>query len=93
MSLAEKFKSIEPSQTGMPCGMSKLLESMSKVDKETLEQVMFESATITPRVSNTKIYQILLEEGYSVAPFAIAQHRRKQCRCFVGIKARSKDIK
>lgn len=93
MGLAEKFKTAEPSQTGLPCGMSKLLESMSKVDKETLEQVLFESPARTPRVSNTKIYQILLEEGYSVAPFAIAQHRRKQCRCFVGAKARSKDTK
>lgn len=93
MGLAEKFKTAEPSQTGLPCGMSKLLESMSKVDKETLEQVLFESPDRTPRVSNTKIYQILLEEGYSVAPFAIAQHRRKQCRCFVGAKARSKDTK
>jgi hypothetical protein len=93
MGLAEKFKSIEPSQTGMPCGMAKLLESMAKSDKETLEQVMFEVPIMAPRVSNTKIYQILIEEGYSVAPFAIAQHRRKQCRCFVGLKARSKDTK
>lgn len=93
MGLAEKFKSIEPSQTGMPCGMAKLLESMSKVDKETLEKVMFEVPAAAPRVSNTKIYQILVEEGYSVAPFAIAQHRRKHCRCFVGLKARSKDTK
>jgi hypothetical protein len=93
VSLAEKFKSVEPSQTGMPCGMAKLIESMSKVDKETLEKVLFDSPNETPRISNTKIYQILSEEGYSVAPFAIAQHRRKQCRCFVGLNPKNKETK
>ena len=93
MGLAEKFKSVEPTQTGMPCGMAKLMESMSKVDKETLEGVLFNAPTQAVRISNAKIYQILSEEGYTVAPFAIAQHRRKQCRCFIGTSVRNKETK
>jgi hypothetical protein len=31
MTLAEKFKSIEPAKTGLPCGVAKLMESMKMI--------------------------------------------------------------
>jgi hypothetical protein len=95
MSLAEKFKTVQPAQSGLPCGLAKIMDSMDSSDKETLHQVLFEDVVGLQgkRLSNTKIYQILVEEGYNIAPSSIAQHRRKQCRCFVGAAARQKDSK
>lgn len=94
MSLAEKFKSLEPAKPGLPCGVAKMMETMDKSDKESLNSVLFDENEVTnKRVSNTKIYQILTEEGYNIAPSSIAQHRRKQCRCFVGAVARAKESK
>lgn len=85
MGLAEKFKTVSTSQTGLPCGMAKIMETMSKDDLQALNDVLYEQLAVGKRVSNTKIHQILIEEGYEIAPSSIAQHRRKQCRCFVGI--------
>lgn len=93
MTLAEKFKTLEPTQTGLPCGVAKLLEEMPKADKEALIDVLFGQTSTEKRVPNSKIYQILTEEGYNIAPSSIAQHRRRQCRCFVGASARAKDSK
>lgn len=94
MSLAEKFKSLEPAKPGLPCGVAKMMETMSDSDQELLNSVLFnENGAANKRASNTKIYQILTEEGYNIAPSSIAQHRRKQCRCFVGAQARLKDSK
>jgi hypothetical protein len=90
MSLTEKFKALQPSSTGLPCGVNKLIESMSKSDREALDYVLFHQITDSgKRVSNTKIYEILISEGYNIAPSSIAQHRRKHCRCFVGADVRA----
>lgn len=86
MTLSEKLKISTPSQSGLPCGMGKLMSSLTEKDREALEQVLFTNDSSIPRISNTKIYQILVEEGYQVAPSSIAQHRRKQCRCFIGVQ-------
>lgn len=89
MSLADKFTNLAPSPTGLPCGVAKLMEQMTEDDKTILNQVLFNEVSLgTKRISNTKIYEILQEEGHNVAISSIAQHRRKQCRCFVGAAAR-----
>lgn len=92
MTLAEKFKTTTPSQSGLPCGIAKLSESLSKEDRDTLEEVLFSEPVGTKRMSNTKIHQILTEEGYAIAVSSIAQHRRKQCRCFVGLQNNVKSV-
>lgn len=90
MSLTEKFKTVTPSQSGLPCGVSKLMDAMSKSDREALNYVLFEQTSAAgKRISNSKIYEILVAEGYNIAPSSIAQHRRKHCRCFVGAVARA----
>ena len=85
MGLSEKFKTVSLSQTGLPCGVAKIMESMGKEDLKALDEVLYEQLPVGKRISNSKIHQILVEEGYEVAPSSIAQHRRKQCRCFVGV--------
>ena len=93
MSLINRLKTAEPAQSGLPCGVARIMSTMSKPDVEALEEVLFEYTLDGKRISNTKIYQILTEEGYSIAPSSIAQHRRHQCRCFVGAGVKSKDKK
>ena len=94
MTLADKFKQLQPTQSGLPCGIAKLMDAMSKTDKDALNYVLFEQTTASgKRVSNSKIYEILVEEGYNIAPSSIAQHRRRHCRCFVGADARTKATK
>lgn len=84
MGLSEKLKQVVPTQSGLPCGMGKLLIGLNEEDRNELNKILFDSTNSEQRVSNTKIHQILVEEGYEIAPYSIAQHRRKQCRCFVG---------
>lgn len=86
MTLAEKFKTTKPSQSGLPCGIARLFDSLDVEDKQALEEVLFSESVGIKRMSNTKIHQILTEEGYEIAVSSIAQHRRKQCRCFVGVQ-------
>lgn len=94
MSLADKFKTLEPSQSGLPCGVAKMMESMSEADRDAFNSVMFDKPSPGAlRVSNTKIHQTLSEEGYVIAPYSIAQHRRRHCRCFVGLAAQAKGAK
>lgn len=90
MGLSEKLKQIVPSQSGLPCGMGKVLMSLNEEDRNELNRVLFSPPNDEQRMSNTKIYQVLVEEGYEVAPYSVAQHRRKQCRCFVGKHAKMK---
>lgn len=86
MSLTEKFGVIAPANGGLPCRISIILDEMSETDRDSLNFVMFEQVMANgKRLSNTQIYQVLLEEGYALTPFSVAQHRRKQCRCFVSV--------
>lgn len=93
MGLADKFSNLTPSPTGLPCGMAKLMDSMTEDDRTVLNKVLFNEPSISgKRISNSKIYEILREEGHNVAVSSIAQHRRKQCRCFVGAAARQEKV-
>lgn len=83
MSLAEKLKTTPRSDTGLPCGVAKLLQELSGDDKEALEVVLSERST-ADKISNRQIHQIILSEGHDVAFASIATHRRQQCRCFTG---------
>lgn len=83
MSLADKLKTTPRSETGLPCGVSRLLQDLSGDDKEALEVVLSERST-AGKISNRQIHQILLSEGHDVAFASIATHRRQQCRCFTG---------
>lgn len=83
MSLADKLKELEGSSPGLPCGIFRIKSSMPKEDYEALEAVLsvrYKSGG----VSNRKIQQLLVSEGYDVAYSSITLHRRKECRCFMG---------
>jgi hypothetical protein len=85
MSLVERLAKAKPKESGLPCGVSKVLGEMSKEDNEALQEVLF----VQPRtISNSQLQEILLEEGYDISRTSINLHRRKQCRCFVGRSSR-----
>lgn len=83
MSLADKLKNAQRSETGLPCGVAKLLSEVQGEDKEALELV-FQSRSVSGTISNRQIHDILLGEGHDISYSSIALHRRQQCRCFVG---------
>lgn len=81
MSLVERLSNAKPKESGLPCGVSKVLEGMNQEEQEALKGALFAE----PRtVSNSQLQEILLDEGYDISRNSIALHRRKQCRCFVG---------
>lgn len=85
MSLVERLANAKPKESGLPCGMSRVLSQMDSTDKQALEDVLFGQ----PRtISNAQLQEILLDEGYDISSASIKLHRRKQCRCFVGRNAR-----
>lgn len=85
MSLVERLANAKPKESGLPCGVSKILSEMSKEDSEAFQQVLFAEPRI---ISNSQLQEILLEEDYDIARTSINLHRRKQCRCFVGRSSR-----
>lgn len=90
MSLTERLTAVKPTRTGLPCGIDVAMKSMSKSDRESLEDVLFGSGSVgRERISNIQIHRILQEEGYNVALSSVALHRRHECRCFTGKEARA----
>jgi hypothetical protein len=85
MSLAQKIKTLEPVRYGPPCGMSVLLENLSKEDGSALQEILSGNVHTT-KISNRQLHRILLDEGHTIAFSSISLHRRKQCRCFTGIR-------
>lgn len=85
MSLVERLTNAKPKESGLPCGVAKVLSTMSGEEAEALQEVLFSE----PRtISNPVLQEILVEEGYDISRASIALHRRKQCRCFVGQSTR-----
>lgn len=85
MSLVERLTNAKPKESGLPCGVSKVLEEMNEEEQNALVDVMFAQPR---RISNAQLQEILLDEGYDVSNASIKLHRRKQCRCFVGKSVR-----
>lgn len=83
MSLAEKINLLKPPAPGLPCGISKILDSLSGEDKKALELVM-ESRPEKGSISNRQIHALLLAEGYDLAFASVRLHRSKHCRCYIG---------
>lgn len=83
MTLAEKLNQMVPRTTGLPCGMSLVLDNLSGEDKKALEIVM-SSPSVSGSISNRQIHQLLLSEGCKIAFSSIRLHRSQQCRCYTG---------
>lgn len=74
-----------PQGPGLPCGVKKIMESVSDDDRKALEFV-FESPSSAGGITNVQIHKILMEEGHVIAFASIRMHRAKRCRCYVGKK-------
>jgi hypothetical protein len=74
-----------PQGPGLPCGVSKIMESVSEDDRKALEFV-FEAPSSAGGITNVQIHKILMEEGHVIAFASIRMHRAKRCRCYVGKK-------
>lgn len=89
MGLADRIQDTQRSESGIPCGVAVVLRKLHGEDREAMELVL---STRSERgtISNRQLHQMLVEEGYNVAFSSIAVHRRKQCRCFIGVNAQQK---
>lgn len=91
MTLAEKLNQIIPSTSGLPCGISLVLNNLSDEDKKALEIVM-SSPSVAGSISNRQIHKLLLSEGCKIAFSSVRLHRSQQCRCYTG-KQTTKPLK
>ena len=83
MSLSEKLKTATKSETGLPCGVSRLLSTVSDEDREALE-IIFSTKAGNGSVSNLKIHEIITSEGHNIAFASVRLHRARACRCYIG---------
>ncbi len=83
MSLSEKLKTATKSEVGLPCGISRLLSTVSDEDREALE-IIFSTKAGNGSVSNLKIHEIICSEGHSIAFASVRLHRARACRCYIG---------
>lgn len=87
MSLADKLKEATRSTPGLPCGVAKVMASVSKEDKEALD-IVFSTKSIRGTISNVQLHELLLGEGHDIAFASIRLHRGQRCRCYIGKEAR-----
>lgn len=87
MSLADKLKEVTRSSPGLPCGIAKLMATVSKEDREALE-IVFSTKSIRGTISNVQLHELLLGEGHDIAFASIRLHRSQRCRCYIGQEAR-----
>jgi hypothetical protein len=85
--LADKLKEVNRSSPGLPCGISKLMDTVSKEDREALE-IVFSTKSIRGTISNVQLHELLLGEGHDIAFASIRLHRGQRCRCYIGQEAR-----
>lgn len=84
MGLADRLNEINPTFPGLPCGIGKVLDSLTnQQDKEALENIM-NMRSYPIGISNRQIHDVLMSEGYDIAFASVRLHRSKQCRCYVG---------
>jgi hypothetical protein len=87
VSLADKLKEVTRSSPGLPCGIAKLMATVSKEDREALE-IVFSTKSVRGTISNVQLHELLLGEGPDIAFASIRLHRGQRCRCFIGQEAR-----
>lgn len=58
------------------CPLSRIIERLSKEDKEALEQA------IKNNVAVYSIARALRSEGHRIAESSVSDHAKKVCRCF-----------
>lgn len=80
-SLLEKLKDVVPLDSGLPCGMVAVLDSLNPKDKEDLLSVMSVPAR-NSSMSNQGLHRFLISEGHKIAYSSVRLHRSKKCRCF-----------
>lgn len=83
MSLSEKLKTATKSEPGLPCGIARLLSTVSDEDREALE-VIFSTKAGHGSISNLKIHEIISSEGHNIAFASVRLHRARACRCYIG---------
>lgn len=72
-----------PPGPGLPCGVGRLIASVSEEDRKALE-IVFASPSSSGGITNVQIHKILMEEGHEVAFGSVRMHRSKRCRCYIG---------
>jgi hypothetical protein len=83
VSLSEKLKTATKSEPGLPCGIARLLSTVSDEDREALE-VIFSTKAGNGSISNLKIHEIITSEGHNIAFASVRLHRARVCRCYIG---------
>jgi hypothetical protein len=83
VSLSEKLKTATKSEPGLPCGIARLLSTVSDEDREALE-VIFSTKAGHGSISNLKIHEIISSEGHNIAFASVRLHRSRSCRCYIG---------
>lgn len=62
------------------CAFARLINSLDKEDKETLLKAL------ENKVPDVTLASALRKEGWRVAEYSIARHRKGNCRCLNAIK-------
>lgn len=77
MALSDRLDSTPPRQSGLPCSVGALLESLDDTEAAALTDMLH-----TLGWSAARIYDALQAEGYEVGRQTIGRHRSRACRCF-----------
>lgn len=92
MSLADKLREATRSSPGLPCGVAKIMATVSVEDREALE-IVFATKSIRGTISNVQLHNLLISEGHDIAFASIRLHRGNRCRCYTGQEARLRQVK
>jgi len=93
MALADRATQRPDTINGYPCSVANLMESLDGKELAAFQLIMYGRAGLTePRTgyrgwTEQEVFDVVTDEGYSVAKNQINEHRGKRCRCYKRARA------
>lgn len=81
MSLADRLGELEPTRRGGVCGVARILSELGPKDRDALVAALSVPVGDPERISNQRIADVLVSEGYRIHPKTVETHRKGGCAC------------
>lgn len=85
MSLADRLAATQNIGHGLPCPLTKIFASLTDEEQDALQLALDVPVGSSSRLSNRTLQRVLHEEGHTINVKAVENHRRRVCRCFIGV--------
>lgn len=76
MSIIDKLNNVEPVRTGKTCALCSILLQLNDEDKNAILSALSMPVTLSKRITDRQISNILKSEGYEISCASVFRHRQ-----------------